>query len=272
MTYVNVALVVLAAIFLQGCKVQVIAHKGGDVTTASGQMFCFHNGDGWTPSECVSEAKDTTYQETFIPKPAPGYKFIGWSRGDGHLCGGKKEACSLSAESFEGYPSLIAILESDETFYLRPMFARRHDDKTNPLAKYNGVWEFSLASGGLHCDGRVPTPSQFDGLKWRWRLNVEPDGTVGFIFGEYEGSRWWESSYGSAYLTFDNWRNGGEFSSYGYSVSGSPLRFHSRTDNFFNMFFEKGNSKSMTGEFGLELPYRDCPYAYIPASARRIGN
>jgi len=102
-----------------GCKVFIVSHNVGGVTTEGGSYDCPAG------QSCEIDVADIFFRETFSGSPEhPNYRFKGWSAGDRHLCGGVEIACSLNTEKFAENPALMAILESDEPFFLIPEFER----------------------------------------------------------------------------------------------------------------------------------------------------
>ena len=110
------ALVILTAMALTGCKLEVRVPYGGSVMTADGSFSC---NAGQT---CVIEVVDLFFDQSFVAMAAQGYRFDGWKAREGYLCGGQEGYCELSTAGFEGHPELMAILESSETFRLEPQF------------------------------------------------------------------------------------------------------------------------------------------------------
>lgn len=68
------------------------------------------------------EVNDLAFHETFVAAPATGYLFAGWERQDRGLCGGSLEPCELYTSWMADDDSLLALLESDESFNLTPLF------------------------------------------------------------------------------------------------------------------------------------------------------
>lgn len=155
-------LLVLVTLALAGCKVEVHVPEGGSVVTDSGTFTC---GAG---ERCVLNVSDVHFDETFSALPASGYEFTGWKSRWGGFCGGRREPCTLQTLNFPGHPGLMAFLDSDETFYLEPVFAKS-TSADNELRRYRaGDWVEFTGSGVLdESDGdgaAVPVT-----LRWEFR-------------------------------------------------------------------------------------------------------
>lgn len=111
-----VFLIVLVAA-LSACKIEIAAPVGATVTTASGSISCVG------PATCVVDVTDVFFDETFVIETADGFSFSAWRKRDRGLCGGSEAPCRLFTSGFVGVDSLLAILESDETFFLEPIIA-----------------------------------------------------------------------------------------------------------------------------------------------------
>ncbi len=116
------ALLLLLLVPLAGCKVKITVPEGGSVLSTSGARDCR---EGRT---CTFDVVDVFFEDTFFGEPAEGYAFAGWTRGKDTLCGGSAKNCVLATTGFVGNPDLLAILESDRVFNLRPLFARKSGD------------------------------------------------------------------------------------------------------------------------------------------------
>ena len=110
-------IVALVFLLLPGCKIEVTAPEGGRVVTRSGAFTCESG------STCVIDVVDVFFDETFEAEPASGYLFSNWRKRDRGLCGDRKEPCHLYTTTFPG-TLLMQFLESDEVFYLEPLFYR----------------------------------------------------------------------------------------------------------------------------------------------------
>jgi len=105
---------------LAGCKLEVTVPAVGEVTTESGNYKCNAN------SSCVIDVYTANFDETFVAKPAAGYQFSHWRRVSRGFCGGGKRSCRLYTTGFEVYPSLVSLLNSDQVYYLEPVFSPKN--------------------------------------------------------------------------------------------------------------------------------------------------
>ncbi|MBN7797557.1 hypothetical protein [Parahaliea mediterranea] len=153
----------LPLLALSACKVRVTVPEGGSVISASGAHDCAAG------KHCVIDVYDTTFDETFTAKPAQGYRFTGWRKRHGGFCGGNTTPCRLATTGFEDNSDLMQILESDQVFYLEPVF-----ESTEPgdLGNEHGSVCFNralLAEGG--------------GFETRYR---SPGGNQGYQYTNYD--------------------------------------------------------------------------------------
>lgn len=128
----RVAAALCVAVLLVGCKIEITVPQGGSVVTSSGAYTCFAG------QTCLVSVYDIHFDETFSVTAEPGYQFAGWKKQDRGLCGGSSDPCRLFTSSFEGQPNLMAVLESDEVFYLEPVFEPAPEQ--NHLLLYGGAY------------------------------------------------------------------------------------------------------------------------------------
>lgn len=133
---------VVAALFLAGCKIEIYVPDGGAVVTTSGDVRCEAG------QICRLDVNDLFFEQVFTALPAEGFTFVGWRTRDRGLCGGSVEACHLTTAGMEGNASLMAVLESDEVFYLEPVF-----EATAPFLLLYGGDEQQFYLGCLNCPG-----------------------------------------------------------------------------------------------------------------------
>ena len=101
---------------LSGCKLAVIVVEGGEVVS-SGSGICLEG------SICLHHVNDTNFSDTFVAVPSSGWVFERWNSGGGFLCSDSTDPiCNLSTKSAEGNPLFEAIINSDSTFYIMPVF------------------------------------------------------------------------------------------------------------------------------------------------------
>jgi hypothetical protein len=101
---------------LSGCKIGIVIFEGGKVISESELYSC---SAGQT---CLIDASTTSFDETFIAYPDLGWEFKNWIKGDGFFCGGQSEPCILTTARLADNTALVAVLQSDKTFYLIPKF------------------------------------------------------------------------------------------------------------------------------------------------------
>jgi len=106
----------MAFLTLSGCKVEIKVPQGGTVKSTDGAYVCEAG------QICVIDVVDLFFDETFIAEPASGYSFGGWIKKDRYLYGGATTPCRLATAGFEDNPALQDVLESDQKFYLMPVF------------------------------------------------------------------------------------------------------------------------------------------------------
>ena len=110
-------LVLYLPIVLTGCKLALTVPSGGDVTSASGTANCAQG------SVCELTITDTTFNESFTAVPKTGYVFTKWKAGDGYVCANSTTpTCVTSNTQFEGNAQVEAIIASDATFKIEPIF------------------------------------------------------------------------------------------------------------------------------------------------------
>ena len=102
----------LAILLLMGCKVDIIAPQGATIRSSSGAYVCTG------PQTCTIDVSDVFFDETFVVDTSGNVTFTGWKRRQRGFCGGRQTPCELSTAIFEGEPLLLALLESDEVFFL----------------------------------------------------------------------------------------------------------------------------------------------------------
>lgn len=117
----------LIAIFLlltlAGCRLIIDVPENGFVSSEDGARTCGPD------QSCYIDIYDIHFAETLVANAAPGYEFTGWKRRERGFCGGSTTPCELTTADFEAYPALMAFLESDELFYIEPVFERIKDQE-----------------------------------------------------------------------------------------------------------------------------------------------
>jgi hypothetical protein len=152
-----------------GCKVAVIVVEGGEVKSIS-------SGTCLEGEICMVQVIDTNFSDAFTAVPNPGWHFVKWNSGEGFFCGDSTNpTCTLSAVGFDGNEAIEAIIASDQTFHLMPIF------------------EPGLAT--VTVDGREwAQVDQFTGLSWNDINAVCPEGACSGILNGFDMTGWkWAS-------------------------------------------------------------------------------
>ncbi len=102
---------------LVGCRVQIDVPSDGRVSSNGAGLDCEAR------QSCTIEIDSTEFLTQFTAESAEGFVFSHWRRRPGGFCGGSTSDCRLATRGFDAFPLLLAILESDQTFYLEPVFA-----------------------------------------------------------------------------------------------------------------------------------------------------
>ncbi|MHA7816610.1 MAG: flavin monoamine oxidase family protein [Pseudohaliea sp.] len=124
------------ALLLSACRIEVIVPEGARVLTESGAFRCAG------PGTCELEVSDLFFDETFFVETDPDSVFRGWKKRHRGLCGGRSDRCRLFTSGFEGNEALMAILDSDEVFFLEAEVA--------PPATAHDVIVVGAGSAGLY--------------------------------------------------------------------------------------------------------------------------
>jgi hypothetical protein len=111
-------LLVSIAALMTACKLAVIVVEGGEVQSV-GSGTCLEG------SICIHQVDDTSYTETFTAVPNSGWVFEKWNSGGGFFCGkSTNPTCTLSLEGTAGNADFEALVASDKTFYIMPIFVQ----------------------------------------------------------------------------------------------------------------------------------------------------
>ncbi len=133
----NTAKIIAIAIlllFIQGCKITQVVPAGGAVVSRTGSYNC---AAGQT---CVITINGTVFSDTFTAVPDPGYRFVGWKKQNGYLCGGNKTPCAL-----ENVPANFTALDANT--FLEPIFEKIDLLKLLPAAT-RGVFQIDPKAPG----------------------------------------------------------------------------------------------------------------------------
>lgn len=123
------AALLLALATTTGCKIRIDVPSGGSISTQSGSLQC---NAGQT---CDVDVNDLFFDETFVATPAAGFRFRHWETRHRSFCGGNVQPCRLFTSGFAGNNTLLSFLESDEVFFLTPVFESL---QPGPLGTENG--------------------------------------------------------------------------------------------------------------------------------------
>ena len=112
------ALAVSALLLLaSGCKLILINPEGGLMASTSGTRDCR------APTVCTFEITDATFDETWTAVPDPLWEFVRWSDGTDFVCAGSTNpVCSVSSVGTTGDPLAEAIIASNKSYYMMPVF------------------------------------------------------------------------------------------------------------------------------------------------------
>jgi Protein of unknown function (DUF3089) len=126
------AVVAITLLLLGGCKIKITVPAGGKVITESGSYEC------QSKQVCTIDIYDIFFDEIFLAIPDSSYTFAGWKKKQRGFCGGSNKPCHLLTTRFAEYEVLMKILESDEVFYLEPVFTKQSTAPSdiNPYATY----------------------------------------------------------------------------------------------------------------------------------------
>lgn len=122
-----IATLMLALAPVAGCKIRIDVPPGGSIS--SGSLQC---NAGQT---CNVDVSDLFFDETFVATPAAGFRFRHWETRHRGFCGGNVQPCRLFTAGFAGNDTLLGFLESDEVFFLTPVF---ESIEPGPLGTDNG--------------------------------------------------------------------------------------------------------------------------------------
>lgn len=135
---------ILAAVFLGACKVQITAPSTGSVVSGSTAYDCSAG------NTCEIDVVDLFFSETFRAEPKAGFVFQQWKRDARHFCGGNTEPCELYTDGLDAFPVLMSLLESDEVFYLEPVFVEESALKIT----LTGTWNYVQVDGNCTASGQ----------------------------------------------------------------------------------------------------------------------
>jgi len=185
MTDLRRCLTALACLLLASCKIAISVPEGGSVQATSGSYAC------GARDTCTIDVSDTSFDQTFVAWPEPGYRFVGWRGDNAGLCGGSTEPCRLRAPGTLGTPQLLPLLDSDLTFQLEPLFELAAGGPLY-LVRYCEVLLANLEDGKLQArvfgtQGLNDCP----GLQWAALDPAEIAAQTGSLAVAMNGPRYW---------------------------------------------------------------------------------
>jgi len=147
----HVVIILLLSLSCASCKIRISPSVNGQVVSDSGAYDC------QAGNTCEIDVVDSFFDETFRAVGNEGYAFAAWRTRAKSLCGGLSRQCRLSTTGFPGTP-LMAFLESDDVFFLQPVFGkpnnwrRRADTFTGGVGVRSCVINGKLYVVGLDSD------------------------------------------------------------------------------------------------------------------------
>ncbi len=124
MTNIIKAMVLTAVFgFATGCKIAVVVPEGGSVQSSPG--YCANDYSQDSGFVCIYSVTDTNYSESFTAIPRDGWQFVKWSGGPSFLCPESTDpTCTVSTVGLAGNAGAEAVIASDKTFYVMPIYVR----------------------------------------------------------------------------------------------------------------------------------------------------
>lgn len=173
----------VGTLFFAGCKIQINVSEGGNVTTSSGAYEC-HSGQ-----TCTIDINDLFFDEEFIAEPTEGFQFVKWKKVERGLCAGKNIPCRIVSDWARLHQFFMAILESDNIFYLEPEFdvygSRVLTERVSDIVPGTGSGEpWNL----IDVNDSLLFTALADGKSAIWKSEGTNEGTV--ILKEFAPDEW----------------------------------------------------------------------------------
>ncbi len=151
---------------LAGCRLVIQVPAGGKVVSASGTNDCAAG------KTCRIEIVDVFFKDTFTARPAAGYTFKHWRKKERAFCANTATPCRLDSEPMGLNDLLLALLESDEVFYLQPVFVASGGGGGGAVGKQNSSLCFnsSILSPGNMYTLRYRSTDKADGSRTEARI------------------------------------------------------------------------------------------------------
>ena len=157
---------------LAACKLVVTVPQGGVVKSDSGNYKC---NAGKT---CEIDVVDVFFEESFAALPHNDYVFKGWRKKDRYFCGDSTEKCVLSTTWMDDYPKILALLASDQKFFLEPVFEvvpKITEDQIATRGEVDETPEGFDLRGRLTIDTGAQAPLEFTNARLSLGFNNEGD-------------------------------------------------------------------------------------------------
>ncbi len=118
----RIIVLMLSIAVLSGCKLAVVVVEGGEVQSVSSGT-CHPITSGISGRVCIHEVTNTSYTESFTAVPDTGWEFVKWNSGGNFFCeDSTNPTCSLSNVGTAGVAAIEAIIASENTYYIMPIF------------------------------------------------------------------------------------------------------------------------------------------------------
>lgn len=179
------AVLILGLLALAGCKLHVIALKGGEVQSPTGAGTCLEQ------TSCFHDIADTSFAESFEAVPAPGYVFVKWYGGEGFQCRNSTDTiCTVNSGILAGLVSDTQIAAAND-IYIMPVFQPEGAPITDMVVADGKEWaqpkifiEASRDNLVAACPGGVCAGSVngYDVTGWTW---ASGDEVAQMLYNEY---------------------------------------------------------------------------------------
>lgn len=179
--------VVAASGLVSACKVAVVVVEGGAVTST-------FSGSCTATNICIHEISNSDFTETFTAVPQPDWRFVRWNSGGDFLCEDETSTqCLVSTVGTEGNSAIEAIIASDKTYYIMPVFEYVGASLTDVVFANGKIWAqvtaFNDVSWGQmntvcpagNCNGPL---NGYDMRGWKWATVDE----LNALFNSYIGA------------------------------------------------------------------------------------
>lgn len=235
LSWKRAAILSLMPIILIGCKIEVVAPFTGSVTTKDGSFSCAAG------EECVVDVVDVFFDQTYLPVPSDEYDFIRWQKGRKFLCGGAKTPCHLFTSGFSENENLLGALETDQEFYLQPVFRKKTNGTKAGNSSICTNYDIAMGEGDKNLSTLTRHYAVGSQHTFETELVMHYEGKVGI----YNGKKVY-----SAY---------GEFTITQYDESGVPYYTLNRYSRYY---YDVDSDKQKSMNIGLV--HYDEPHKTVP--------